>query len=333
MLDWTDRHCRFFHRRLSRSALLYTEMIPSAALNRGKAAHLLDHDPDEHPLALQLGGSDPSELAAAARIGARFGHCEINLNCGCPSERVQKGAFGACLMAEPRLVADCVKAMRDVVDVPVTVKHRIGLDRDESYEFVRDFVGTVALAGCRVFIVHARNAWLKGLSPKQNRTVPPLRPQVVRRLKQDFPDLVFVLNGGLRDHEQIRAQAEGVDAVMVGRAAYENPWMLASCDSLYFGQDDPIESRECVVESMRAYAEVQVARGVPLRSITRHMLTLYNGCPGARRWRRTLSDPLALATAGPALLSLAIPTKAGAHPQEHADIDDDRERDLERRES
>ncbi len=228
MMDWTDRHCRYFHRRISGRALLYTEMIVSAAIRHGQRERLLGFDSSEHPLALQLGGSDPAELALAARVGEDFGYDEINLNCGCPSDRVQSGAFGACLMNDAPLVADCVRAMRDAVSVPVTVKHRIGLGRSEEYGFVRDFVGTVAAGGCSVFIVHARNAWLEGLSPKENRTVPPLRYEVVHRLAADFPGLSFWINGGLADHAAIAGNAAGLAGAMIGREAYENPWMLQS---------------------------------------------------------------------------------------------------------
>ena len=239
MLDHTDRHCRYFHRQLSRHARLYTEMVTTGALLHGPRERLLRFDEAEHPVALQLGGSEPEELAQAARFGERAGYDEIDLNCGCPSERVQRGSFGACLMAEPTLVADCVRAMRDAVSIPVTVKHRIGLDRVEDYGFVRDFVGTVSQAGCEVFIVHARNAWLKGLSPRENRTVPPLRYETVARLKRDFPRLTIVLNGGLRDHATALAQLSQVDGVMIGREACDNPWMLAEVDVRYFGQPSP----------------------------------------------------------------------------------------------
>ena len=307
MMDWTDRHCRAFHRVLTRRALLYTEMVTSAALVHGDVARLLARE-DDHPVALQLGGSDPGELARAARIGADFGYAEINLNCGCPSDRVQRGAFGACLMERADQVAACVAAMRDAVDVPVTVKHRIGLGRESRYEFVRDFVATVAAAGCSVFIVHARNAWLEGLSPRDNRSVPPLRYDIARRLKQEFPALTIVLNGGLSSHAQITADAHGFDGVMVGRAAYGDPWMLVECDRRYFGDAEVSpHSRAEVVERMFRYAEGQVARGVPLRAITRHLLGLYNGVAGARAWRRQLSDARELAMNDPALLLRAAP--------------------------
>jgi tRNA-dihydrouridine synthase A len=291
MLDWTDRHCRHFHRLLTRRALLYTEMVTTGALLHGDVARHLDQDPGDHPVALQLGGSEPAELAQAARLGERWGYAEINLNCGCPSERVQRGAFGACLMAEPQLVADCVKAMADAVSVPVTVKHRIGIDRIERYEFVRDFVGTVAQAGCRVFIVHARNAWLQGLSPKQNREVPPLRHELVHRLKRDFPDLFIAVNGGIQDTAGVKVQLAQVDGVMVGREAYHQPYWLAQWDSEFFGDAHPVPSRESVESAMVAYMERQAhSHGTPWSSIARHMLGLYNGLPGARRWRQVWSD-------------------------------------------
>ena len=234
MMDWTDRHCRYFHRLLSRHTLLYTEMVTTGALVHGDVPRHLDFHAEEHPVALQLGGSDPADLAHSAKLGQQWGYDEINLNCGCPSERVQRGAFGACLMAEPQLVADCVKAMVDVVDVPVTVKHRIGIDKTESYEFVRDFVGTVSEAGCEVFIVHARNAWLKGLSPKENREIPPLRYGLVHQLKHDFPHLTIAVNGGITTDTQIADQLQLVDGVMVGREAYHNPWVMASWDETFF---------------------------------------------------------------------------------------------------
>jgi tRNA-dihydrouridine synthase A len=290
MMDWTDRHCRYFHRLLTRRARLYTEMVTTGALLHGDTARHLDFNPEEHPVALQLGGSEPAELAACARLGERWGYDEINLNCGCPSERVQRGAFGACLMAEPRLVADCVKAMQDAVALPVTVKHRIGIDRGESVDFVRDFVGTLALAGCEVFIVHARNAWLKGLSPKENREVPPLRPEVVHRLKREFPTLTFVLNGGVAQPGEMAAALEHVDGVMLGREAYHHPWAMAQWDSRFFGDAPRALERAAVERQMVDYMERQAAHGVAWTHAARHMLGLWNGTPGARRWRQVWSD-------------------------------------------
>ncbi len=291
MLDWTDRGCRYFHRLLSRHALLYTEMVNTGAILHGDAARHLRFDASEHPVALQLGGSEPADLAASARLGEQWGYDEINLNCGCPSERVQRGAFGACLMAEPTLVADGVKAMLDVVSVPVTVKHRIGIDRVESYDFVRDFVGTVADAGCRHFIVHARNAWLKGLSPKQNREIPPLRYELVHRLKHDFPHLFIAINGGIQTDEQVHAQLRMLDGVMVGREAYHNPWWLSRWDSAFFGDAPRALTREDVEVQMCDYMwREKQAHGTSWQSIARHMLGLRNGLPGARRWRQVWSD-------------------------------------------
>lgn len=291
MMDWTDRHCRHFHRLLTRHALLYTEMVTTGALIHGDVARHLRFNAEEHPVALQLGGSEPADLAHCARLGQQWGYDEVNLNCGCPSERVQRGAFGACLMAEPKLVADCVKAMVDVVDIPVTVKHRIGIDRTESYEFVRDFVGTVAQAGCRTFIVHARNAWLKGLSPKENREVPPLRYELVHRLKKEFPHLTIAINGGLTSSAEVARELGHVDGVMLGREAYHNPWWLASWDCEFFGATAQAPSREAVELAMTDYmAREAKEHGTPWSAIARHMLGLRNGLPGARRWRQVWSD-------------------------------------------
>lgn len=291
MMDWTDRHCRYFHRLMTHHALLYTEMVTSGALLHGDVARHLDFNAEEHPVALQLGGSEPADLARCAELGQHWGYDEINLNCGCPSERVQRGAFGACLMAEAALVADCVKAMVDVVDLPVTVKHRIGIDKTESYEFVRDFVGTVSQAGCQTFIVHARNAWLKGLSPKENREIPPLRYELVHRLKRDFPELTLVINGGLSTQVQIKEQLAEIDGVMVGREAYHNPWTLADWDEAYFGAPACTLTREQVEERMVAYMVREAAQhGTPWYTIARHMLGLRHGLPGARRWRQVWSD-------------------------------------------
>ena len=292
MMDWTDRHCRTFHRLITRRARLYTEMVTTGALLHGDVARHLDFNAEEHPLALQLGGSEPADLAACARLAQQWGYDEVNLNCGCPSERVQRGAFGACLMAEPTLVRDCVAAMRDAVALPVTVKHRIGLDRSESYAFVRDFVGTVAEGGCEVFIVHARNAWLKGLSPKENREVPPLRHEVVAQLKRDFPRLTFVGNGGITSDAQIEVQLRSVDGVMLGRHAYHEPWSMAGWDMRWYGATAHVAaSREAVEAALVAYmAREAAAHGTPWSGIARHMMGLYNGQPGARRWRQVWSD-------------------------------------------
>ena len=310
MMECTDRHCRYFHRQLSTHARLYTEMVTTGALLQGDPRRHLEFNGEEHPVALQIGGSEPDELARAARLGQQWGYDEINLNCGCPSERVQRGSFGACLMAEPALVADGVKAMLDAVDIPVTVKHRIGVDRQEDYGFVRDFVGALAEAGCVVFIVHARSAWLKGLSPKENREVPPLRYDVVARLKADFPSLVFVLNGGLLTLAAVRTELLHVDGVMLGRAAYHDPYLLAQVDAEFFGERAPVRSRGEVVERMTAYLHRESARGTATRHVVRHMLGLYQGVRGARQWRRRLSDATVLARDGAEVLARAEPLVA-----------------------
>ena len=292
MMDWTDRHCRYLHRLLTRYTLLYTEMVTTGALIHGDVDRHLRFNEQEHPIALQLGGSEPADLAQAARLGEQWGYDEINLNCGCPSERVQRGAFGACLMNEPQLVADGVKAMVDVVSVPVTVKHRIGIDKSEDYSFVRDFIGAVADAGCNVFIVHARNAWLKGLSPKENREIPPLRYDVVSQLKAEFPHLTLAINGGFTTDDAVLAQLAAVDGVMVGREAYHNPWWLARWDAAFYGDSAASElTRDAVEALMVDYMERESAQhGTHWYSIARHMLGLRHGLPGARRWRQVWSD-------------------------------------------
>ena len=291
MLDWTDRHCRYFHRLLTQRARLYTEMITTGALLHGDVPRHLGHDDSEHPLALQLGGSEPSDLATCARLGAQWGYSEINLNCGCPSVRVQRGAFGACLMAEAGLVSVAVRAMQDASDVPVSVKHRIGIDTNEDYGFVRDFVGTIARTGCRTFIVHARNAWLKGLSPKENREVPPLRYGMVYQLKREFPHLHIAINGGITTTEQVATHLQKVDGVMLGREAYNNPWWLTEWDSAFLGAAPRDITREQVECLMVDYMEREAERsGTHWYSIARHMLGLRHGLPGARGWRRVWSD-------------------------------------------
>jgi tRNA-dihydrouridine synthase A len=291
MMDWTDRHCRYFHRLLTKRARLYTEMVTTGALIHGDRPRHLDFNRDEHPLALQLGGSDAADLATCAKLGAQWGYDEINLNCGCPSERVQRGSFGACLMAEPRLVADCVKAMVDVVDVPVTVKHRIGIDAHESYAFVRDFVGTVAHAGASVFIVHARNAILKGLSPKENREIPPLKYDVVYQLKRDFPALTVVLNGGVNNSSEVATHLQHVDGVMLGREAYHNPYWLTSWDHAFFADAAWFCEREEIEAAMEAYIALHTAKdkGFHAHNVRRHMVGLHKGLPGARAWRRKIT--------------------------------------------
>ena len=306
MLDWSDRHCRYFHRLLTHRALLYTEMVTTGALIHGEVARHLRYNAEEHPLALQLGGSEPADLAHCARLGEAWGYDEINLNCGCPSERVQRGAFGACLMAEPTLVADCVKAMCDVVQVPVTVKHRIGIDRNEDYGFVRDFVGTVAAAGCQVFIVHARNAWLQGLSPKENRDIPPLRYEMAYRLKADFPALTIVVNGGITTSEQVAAHLAHVDGVMLGRTAYHQPWWLSEWDQVFYGAEANTLTRESVEEEMVRYmAREAAAHGTPWSNVARHMLGMRHGLPGARHWRQVWSDHRLKALPAHEVLALA----------------------------
>lgn len=305
MMDWTDRHCRYFHRLISRHTWLYTEMVTTGALLHGDVPRHLRFSQEEQPLALQLGGSEPEDLARSAKLGASWGYDEINLNCGCPSERVQRGAFGACLMAEPQLVADCVKAMRDAVDIPVTVKHRIGIDQVEDYGFVRDFVGTVADAGCSVFAVHARNAILKGLSPKENREIPPLKYEYAYRLKQDFPHLEILINGGIKTLDEIETHLQHVDGVMLGREAYHNPYLLAEVDRRFYDAQTPVPDRAAIEDGMRAYAARELAAGTYLGAITRHTLGLYHGVSGARGWRRTLSDHKLLAQADLRIYDLA----------------------------
>jgi tRNA-dihydrouridine synthase A len=311
MMDWTDRHCRVFHRHITRHTWLYTEMVTTGALLYGDVPRHLDFNQEEHPVALQLGGSDPADLAKSAKLGQQWGYDEINLNCGCPSERVQKGAFGACLMAEPQLVADCVKAMRDAVTIDVTVKHRIGIDAVDSYDFVRDFVGAIAAAGCNTFIVHARNAILKGLSPKENREVPPLRYDAAYRLKRDFPQLEIIVNGGIRTLTEIDAHLQHVDGVMLGREAYHNPYLMAAFDQRYYGESGSPKSRADVLQALLPYidAQLELARatgsGPKLNSITRHLLGLAAGMPGARAFRQTLSDSRQLADANSSLLMQA----------------------------
>ena len=313
-MDWTDRHCRVFHRQMTRYAWLYTEMVTTGALLHGDVPRHLDFNDEEHPIALQLGGSEPVDLAQSAKLGQQWGYDEINLNCGCPSERVQRGAFGACLMMEPTLVADCVKAMRDAVTIDITVKHRIGIDQNTSYAFVRDFVGSVAEAGCHTFIVHARNAILKGLSPKENRAIPPLKYDVVYQLKQDFPALEIILNGGIKTITEIDLHLQHVDGVMLGREAYHNPYLMAVFDARYYGDTETgftPKSRTDVIEAMMLYARQQLimqssSHGVRLNNITRHMLGLMAGMPGARAFRRTLSDPKKLVLGDPILLQTAL---------------------------
>ncbi len=290
MLDWTDRHCRYFLRQLSHHALLYTEMVTTGAIIHGKGDYLA-YSEEEHPVALQLGGSDPQQLAHCARLAEERGYDEVNLNVGCPSDRVQNGRFGACLMGEAQLVADCVKAMRDVVSIPVTVKTRIGIDDQDSYAFLCDFVGTVAeQGGCETFIIHARKAWLSGLSPKENREVPPLDYPRVYQLKRDFPQLTMSINGGIKSLEEAQAHLQHMDGVMVGREAYQNPGIMAAVDRVIFGTTGPDADPAATVRAMYPYIEQELSRGTYLGHITRHMLGLFQGVPGARQWRRHLSE-------------------------------------------
>ena len=305
MMDWTDRHCRYFLRTLSPRARLYTEMVTAAAIHHGDYTALLEFDAAEHPVALQVGGSDPVLMAEAARRGAEFGYDEININVGCPSDRVQSGQFGACLMARPEVVADCLRAMQAEVDVPVTVKTRIGIDDEDNYAFLRRFVGVLADAGCRKFIVHARLAILEGLSPKENRSVPPLRYERVFRLKDDLPELEIVLNGGLTTVGQVDEVLDRVDGVMIGRQAYHDPYFLAMLEQHLNPHWRP-PNRHTVVARMLPYIEKELARGERLGRITRHMLGLFAGQPGARAWRRYISEHAFRDGAGPEVLMEAL---------------------------
>ncbi|UUV07787.1 tRNA dihydrouridine(20/20a) synthase DusA [Ruegeria sp. YS9] len=307
MMDWTDRHCRYFHRLLSAETLLYTEMVTAPALVRGGAVHLLDHSPEEHPVALQLGGSDPEELAQAARLGAEAGYDEINLNCGCPSDRVQSGTFGAVLMKDPARVADCVTAMREAVNVDVTVKCRIGVDDQEPQEVLPAFLGHISAAGCQRVTIHARKAWLQGLSPKENRDIPPLDYDLVHRMKDEFSDLHISINGGINTLDEAASHLEaGLDGVMIGRAAYHQPGdVLSDAGRRIFGTGktrDPFE----IVQHMVPYVERHLANGGRLHQITRHMLGLFAGRPGARAWRRALSEGAVQDGAGPEVMLRAL---------------------------
>jgi tRNA-dihydrouridine synthase A len=306
MMEWTDRHCRMFHRTLSRRAMLYTEMVTAAAVLHGDRFRLIGFDPAEAPVAVQLGGSDPAALARAAAFAQSFGYDEVNLNCGCPSDRVQSGRFGACLMAEPDLVARCFGAMQDAVSIPVTVKCRIAIDDQDAVLALDRFVAEVAAAGCRTFIVHARKAWLQGLSPKQNRDVPPLDHGRVYRLKADRPDLEIVINGAIASLDAAQGHLEHVDGVMLGRAAYHDPWLLADVDRRLFGAANPVESRKQAVEAYLPYVEGELARGVPLAAMTRHVLGLFNGLPGARAFRRHVSENAHRPGAGTEVLTRAV---------------------------
>ncbi|MGD2117582.1 MAG: tRNA dihydrouridine(20/20a) synthase DusA [Chromatiales bacterium] len=290
MLDWTDRHCRYFLRLISKHTLLYTEMVTTGALLHGDRQRYLQYDQAEHPVAIQLGGSQPLELAECSKMAEDAGYDEINLNVGCPSDRVQNGRFGACLMAEPQLVADCLTTMQQAVNIPVTIKHRIGIDRDDSYEQLLSFVDTVKQSGCKTFIVHARKAWLDGLSPKQNREIPPLRYDAVYQLKQDHPELEIIINGGITTLQQAQDQLKHVDGIMMGRAIYHDPWLLAQADSLFFNAPDPASDPHEVLEQFLPYVECELAAGTPLKYMSRHLLGLFHGRPGAKHWRRHIAE-------------------------------------------
>jgi tRNA-dihydrouridine synthase A len=312
MMDWTDRNCRYFLRQFSPRVLLYTEMIVAQAILKGDRAYLLEFDPAEHPVALQLGGADPGALAEAAAIGAGFGYDEINLNVGCPSDRVQQATFGACLMARPRLVAECVRAMRRAVAVPVTVKCRIGIDDRDDWPFLRDFVTAIADAGCDTVIVHARKAVLKGLTPKQNREVPPLDYERAWQVKREFPALTVIVNGGLRTVPQVTEQLAQADGVMLGREAYHNPYLLPALHRALFEDGFETPPVEAIADRMRRYAERRMAAGTPLRAITRHMLGLFNGQAGARAWRHALSEGVNRGVTSPALIAEALRAATGS---------------------
>ena len=306
MMDWTDRHCRYFLRLISKRAWLYTEMVTTGAILHGDKERFLAFDPAEHPIALQLGGSDPKALAAAAIEGERFGYDEININVGCPSDRVQNGRFGACLMAEPDLVADAVRAIGEKVGLPVTVKTRIGIDDRDDYGFLRDFVGSITEAGCRHVIIHARKAILAGLSPKENREIPPLDFGRVRRLKRDFPDVTVILNGGLKAPDHILQEIDHVDGVMIGREAYQNPYSLIAMERALFDVEEAVRTRHDIVRCFLDYVDDRRAAGVPVKSMTRHILGLFNGLPGARAWRRHLSEEAVRENAGPEVIEAAL---------------------------
>ena len=314
MMDWTDRHCRYFHRLLSPHARLYTEMVTSPAVIHGDRERLLGFDRSEHPLALQLGGADPRELAAAAHIAAQYGYDEINLNVGCPSDRVQSGRFGACLMREPALVAECFAAMQEAVSIPVTIKCRLGVDAQDEYLDLQHFIEAVSAKGCTVFVVHARKAWLKGLSPKENRDVPPLNYQRVYQLKRDFPQLTVIINGGIDTVVDVQNHLQHVDGAMLGRVAYHEPYRLAELELALYGT--PLPAREQVIGRMRPYIESHLDAGGKLQHISRHMLGLFQGLPGARRWRRHLSENAHRGDAGMAVVDDALDA-CFAQPSRH----------------
>ena len=311
MLDWTDRHCRYFLRLISQHAMLYTEMLTTGAIIHGDSDYHLQMNAFEHPVALQLGGNNPQDLAIASKMAAQYAYAEINLNCGCPSDRVQNGMFGAVMMKDVRITADCVAAMRDAVDLPITVKHRIGVDDYDSYDFLRDFVGTVAQSGCEVFLVHARKAWLKGLSPKQNREIPELNYASVYQLKKDFPQLDVIINGGVTTIEQSLAHLQHLDGVMVGREAYTNPYLLATVDQAIYGTTDPIKTRETIAEEFLEYVDNELSKGTKLNAMTRHILGLFHGMHGARLFRRHISENAFKPAAGIEVLTAALQKTSG----------------------
>ena len=306
MMDRTDRHCRYFMRQITRYTLLYTEMVTSAAILHGDKERLLGFSPEEKPLSLQVGGDNPKDLAECARIAEDMGYNEINLNVGCPSDRVQNGNFGACLMAQPQKVADCISAMIQTTNLPVTVKHRIGIDDLDSYEDMTNFVRIVSDAGCQRFTVHARKAWLQGLSPKENRDIPPLRYGDVHKLKQDFPHLFIEINGGFTNLQQVKEQLQFVDAVMIGRAAYDTPYIFAIADCEIYGKQDTPPTRHQVVEAMLPYIDYWAKKGLKLNKITRHMLQLFNGQPGSRAWKRYLTENSVISGAGVEVVKQAL---------------------------
>jgi len=306
MLDWTDRHDRYFLRLISKHVLLYTEMVTTGAILHGDRERHLAFNEEEHPLAVQLGGSNPDDLAACAKIAEQYAYDEINLNVGCPSDRVKAGRFGACLMATPKIVAECVEAMNSVVSIPVTVKHRIGIDDHDSWDELCEFVEIVSASGCDVFIVHARKAWLHGLSPKENRSIPPLKYDIVHKLKETYPQKSFIINGGFLTLETAKQQLDFVDGVMMGREAYHNPYILSEVDKIFFNYDMPQLNRLEVLESLYPYIEKELKKGVRLHSITRHILGLFNGFPGARSWRRYISENATKADAGIEVVQQAL---------------------------
>jgi len=313
MLDWTDRHCRYFLRLISQHSMLYTEMLTTGAIIYGDSDYHLQMDPFEHPVALQLGGSNPKDLATACKMAAQYAYAEINLNCGCPSDRVQNGMFGAVMMKNAEITANCVSAMREAVDLPITVKHRIGVDDYDSYDFLRDFVGRVADSGCEVFLVHARKAWLKGLSPKQNREIPELNYDRVYQLKKDFPHLEIIINGGITTLEQSQEHLQHLDGVMVGREAYTNPYLLASVDRDIYGATYDIKTRRQIAEEFLQYADIELSKGTKLNAMTRHILGLFHGMPGARQYRRHISENAHKPSATIEVLTSALEKTSGEY--------------------